>query len=138
MRGSLRLMAGSERPPGDSVGRVRAAPRRLTCIPTDVETEHDPTQIAVIIDASVIGARLATAVKLTPGETVKLALYLADDERGPRPASGKVVRVEPRAKEIADLWMYDVGVEFDEPIDQYAEEIRKLSERQEDLRKKQS
>ena len=86
--------------------------------------------MALISDISTTGARLFSRNRLEVGTEVTLDLYLADEEQ-PRPAEGHVVRSARREDEVADVWQWEIGVTFAEPLTEYAEEIASLCERQE-------
>ena len=106
--------------------------RQLTCIPANLGKAQEADQVALIRDASISGARLFARSEMAIDEPVTLNLYITDDPKVSRPVRGRVVRVERRAREVADVWSWDVGVEFDEPITDYADEIEALCERQRD------
>jgi hypothetical protein len=108
----------------------RSHSRQLTCIPAYFESKADTQDLALIRDVSVSGARLFTRLKVDEGLTVQLHLYLGSETDEPRPVAGHVVRVDRRDPALADLWGWDVGVEFDAPISQYAAEIEQLCQRQ--------
>jgi hypothetical protein len=105
--------------------------RQLTCIPAYFESKRDSQDLALIRDVSVTGARLFTRVKLEPEEAVTLHLYLGAESSPPRKSEGKVVRVERRDPAQADVWAFEVGVLFAEPISAYQAEIDELCKRQE-------
>lgn len=112
----------------------RAASRQLSCIPAHVESSDeskaDTPHLALIHDVSGTGALLFTRSKLELGDEVTLSLYLSPDEKPPRPATGKVVRVQRRDIDRADVWQWEIGVEFRDSIEQYAAEIEELTRRQ--------
>lgn len=115
----------------------RADPRRLTCIPAYVEAEgehqaRDSAHLALIHDASTQGALLLTRSKLGVDEEVSLSLYLRPEQE-PRQTRGRVVRAERRAIDRSDVWQWEIGVRFDEPISEYAEEIEALCRRQREV-----
>lgn len=123
-------MADSERPPDSAQrARLRGTPRRLTCIPATLQREHDAQSVAVILDVSVSGVRVAARTRYDVGESLELGLYFTEDGKIPRAARGRVVRVEERPAEVSDVWRWDVGVEFDAPIQEYEDEIRRFTER---------
>jgi hypothetical protein len=105
--------------------------RQLTCIPVHFESKSDPQDLALIRDVSVSGARLYTRGKLELDETVNLHLYLGLESDEPRKASGRVVRVDRRDLALADIWRWEIGVEFDVAITPYEKEIEALCRRQE-------
>jgi hypothetical protein len=109
----------------------RASARQLTCIPAHFESRTDPQDLALIRDVSTLGARLYTRSKLDIDETVTLHLYLGLETDEPRMASGRVVRVDRRDLALADVWGWEIGVEFDRAITPYEKEIEALCSRQE-------
>jgi len=113
----------------EPVEERRGQPRELTCIPTNVEsTTEDQPWVALIRDISTSGARLFTRVRYEVGEELDFVLYLGSDESASRQAKGKVVRCNLREGD-RDVWVFDVGVEFDPSIEQYAAEISALNQR---------
>lgn len=108
----------------------RSQHRQMTCIPAYIEKDENQTQLALIHDVSTDGALLFTRNKPDIDEPVHLSLYLLAENNVPRPVSGRVVRVEKRAQDRADVWQWEVGVKFDEPISEYADEIEELCRRQ--------
>jgi hypothetical protein len=111
----------------------RSSPRRLTCIPAQLDAKPDSQDIALIRDASVSGARLLTQVKLKLGEQVTVQLYLDPDTDTPRAVKSRVVRAEPCDIKRAGVWVWEIGVEFTESISAYAKEIEDLCKRQQAL-----
>lgn len=109
----------------------RSFSRQLTCIPAHFESRSDPEDLALIRDVSTSGARLYTRAKLELGETVTLHLYLGLPSDDARKASGRVVRVDRRDAALADVWGWEIGVEFDVAITAYEKEIEELCRRQE-------
>jgi hypothetical protein len=109
----------------------RTHSRQLTCIPAYFETKSDSQDLALIRDVSVSGARLYARVKLDADQPVTLHLYLGKESEPPRQVSGRAVRIDRRESSLADVWGWEIGVEFDEPISQYATEIEELCRRQE-------
>jgi hypothetical protein len=105
--------------------------RQLTCIPAYFEARSESQDVALIRDASVTGAKLYTRVKVDLDQAVTLHLYLGGESATPRQATGRVVRVERRDPDQSDVWRWEVGVEFDEPITPYEDEIEELCRRQE-------
>ena len=109
----------------------RAVARQLTCIPAHVELpEAGGSQLALIHDLSIQGALLYTRLELDVGEAVELSLFLSSDDSPARPAAGRVVRCARRPIDRSDVWHWEVGLVFDEPITQYEDEIRQLCDRQ--------
>ncbi|HEX4473518.1 MAG TPA: PilZ domain-containing protein [Polyangiaceae bacterium] len=109
----------------------RSHSRQLTCIPAFFESKRDAQDLALIRDASVSGARLFTRTRLELDEPVNLRLYLGRESDPPRQAIGRVVRAERRDPAQADVWSWEIGVEFSEAIDGYEREIAELCQRQE-------
>jgi hypothetical protein len=109
----------------------RSSSRQLTCIPASFESRRELQDLALICDASTTGARLFTQGELRLGEDVMLELYLGPQSAGPRRVEARVVRVERRPAALADIWTWEIGVEFSEPITAYKTEIEELSRRQE-------
>jgi hypothetical protein len=109
----------------------RASSRQLTCIPAHFESRQDPQDLALIRDVSTTGARLYTRAKVDIDETVTLHLYLGLESDEPRKASGRVVRVDRRDPALADVWGWEIGVEFEAAITPYEKEIEALCRRQE-------
>ncbi|HVU00128.1 MAG TPA: PilZ domain-containing protein [Polyangiaceae bacterium] len=108
----------------------RSFARQLTCIPAYFESEADPQDVALIRDVSTSGARLFTRAKLDLDETLTLHLYLGAETDEPRKTSGRIVRVERRDPDLADVWPWEIGVEFDVAITPYQKEIEELCARQ--------
>jgi hypothetical protein len=119
-------MSDTDKPPSER----RTEPRQLTCIPAYIEATDESPLVALIRDISVAGALLLTRRRLNPGEPLTLSLYLTGEAQNARPARGRVARCEQRGGERADIWPWEAGVQFDEPISQYSDEINVLTERQ--------
>jgi hypothetical protein len=109
----------------------RSFSRQLTCLPAHFQSKSDLQDLALIRDLSASGACLYTRTKLEKDETVTLHLYLGLESDEPRAASGRVVRVDRRELAVADVWGWEVGVEFDVGIAAYENEIEELCRRQE-------
>lgn len=116
----------------DKSDERRRDPRQFSCIPAYVESKNETQHLALIRDVSPGGARLFVRNKLPVDEVVHLSLYLSGKDETPRPASGVVIRCEPRSGP-RDVWQYEIAVEFDTPIDDYADEISELTRRQEEM-----
>jgi hypothetical protein len=108
----------------------RSSSRQLTCIPASFESRRELQDLALICDASTTGARLYTQGEMFLDEPVILELYLGPQSAGPRRVEARVVRVERRPATVADLWGWEIGVEFTEPITAYQSEIEELSRKQ--------
>jgi hypothetical protein len=109
----------------------RSEPRKLTCIPAGFEEDRDRQEhLALIHDVSVHGGTLYTRERLEIGERLDLGMHLDANPDGVRPATARVVHCERRPWENSDFWTWQVGVEFDEPIDKYQDAIEALARRQ--------
>jgi hypothetical protein len=64
------------------------------------------------------------------GDPIQLSLYLSDDMDKVRLAAARVVRSEPLAGDRAEVWHHSAAVQFDEPLDDCAAEIKEIAERQ--------
>ena len=111
----------------------RTHARMLACIPAYLESTRDPQDLALIRDVSVRGARLFTRTSLPNGMAVHLQLYIGGEAEAPKQARGHVVRADRRDVALSDVWSWEVGVEFDSPIEGYEHEIEELSKRQEEI-----
>jgi hypothetical protein len=109
----------------------RSHPRQLTCVPASLESRWSAQDLALIRDASVSGARLFTELRLEPNEEVLLNLFLERDSETPRQARARVVRCEPTDPARADVWTWQIAVEFLESIKGYEKELEELCRRQE-------
>jgi Tfp pilus assembly protein PilZ len=128
----MRAMGPSSEPPsGNGFPERRSEERLISCIPVSLEVP-DNTDLALIRDISRSGAFLLTRTSFEIGEPLSLRLHLVESSDGV-PVKGRVVRVEPHDSLPNDLWHYEIGVQFEEPLDEYAEQIRALSERQAQL-----
>jgi hypothetical protein len=116
-----------------AVNERRTHARLLACIPAYLESTREAHDLALIRDVSVRGARLFTRTRLPPGEPVHLELYISGEGSPPRLASGKVVRSDRRDIAVSDVWSWEVGVEFDAPIEGYEADIEQLSRYQESI-----
>ena len=106
----------------------RSSERRRAFFPAEIESETGETSVAMILDASVTGANFLTSERLTVGQKAKLVLYLSADTSKGRAIEGKVVRVEPTPKDRE--WPFQVGIQFDAPMVEMEDDIKKLSELQ--------
>jgi hypothetical protein len=109
----------------------RVVARRIACIPAYLDSRKDVQELALIRDVSARGARLFTRTLLPNGLAVQLLLYIRGEEAPPTQAGGRVVRSDRRELELSDVWPWEVGVEFDEPLEASQAEIEELSRRQE-------
>lgn len=108
----------------------RESERHFACFPAHIERSGGSMRMALIRDLSVTGALLLTRTRLEVGDDIRLSLYLAEDATRSRPAEGRVIRVEQRTGERADIWHYDVAVRFAEPLLDCEDEIKALEARQ--------
>ena len=111
--------------------------RHFACFPAHLETGEGIQRTALIRDLSVSGALLLTRAKLAIGDTVRLALYLKEG-MDPILTTGRVVREERRAMEVAHPWTKAVAVQFEVPIPEMEEEAIALADRQAALNGKKS
>lgn len=108
----------------------RTDERHFACFPAHIQRAGGSTRMALIRDLSVSGALLLTRQKLAVGDEVILALYLTDDMDKVRRAPAKVVRVEERAVDRAEVWHYTTAVQFDDQLTDCEAEIKDIAERQ--------
>lgn len=120
---------GSE-PPPDSGAERRVDERHFACFPAHILRPSGSTRMALIRDLSVSGALLLTRARLEVGEEVRLSLYLSEEATAPRPAAARVVRVEQRTADRAEVWHHSAAVQFDEPLLDCEAEIKDLADRQ--------
>lgn len=109
----------------------RSEPRKFTCIPAGFEEDGDSREhVALVHDLSAHGATLYVQQQLDIGEHLNLGLHIDPDPNVAHPAKARVVHCERRPWERSDLWPWQAGIAFDEPIDRYQEAIDALTERQ--------
>ena len=111
----------------------RVETRHFACFPAHVQRPGGSTRMALIHDLSVTGALLFTRERLDVGESVRLSLYFTEDMSDERPTSGRVVRVEPRTADRAEVWHHTVAVQFDAPLRDCEAEIAAIAARQREL-----
>lgn len=113
----------------------RGADRHLACFPAYVGSEEEQRQnIALIRDVSVNGALLLTRDKLAVGDKIALSMYVSSDAKAPaHETPAKVVRVEERRPEQADVWPYSAAVKFDRELDHLEKEFKDLEAHQREL-----
>lgn len=126
---------GSERPSIDEQreSERRLATRHFACFPVHIESGEGRKRTAVIRDLSVTGTLLLTRAVLSVGDVVNLSLYLTADTTHPVTATGRVVRFEPRARDLTSIWPNSVAVQFEAPLDAHEEAIRRVAEHQASL-----
>ncbi len=115
-------------PAGDRERRVDE--RHFACFPAHLQKPGGSTRMALIRDLSVSGALLLTRERLAVGDEIGLSLYLHENGEGVRPASARVLRVEPRTADRAEVWHHTVAVQFTEPLGDCEAEIKDLADRQ--------
>jgi hypothetical protein len=113
----------------------REGSRLLACFPAYVERAPGEVHTTLMRDLSTTGVLLLVRLKLEVGDAVKLQLFISSIDEA-RPATGRVVRVEPLADDELGLWARRVAVQFDEPLTMYKAEIVALKEREKRLREK--
>jgi hypothetical protein len=114
-----------------SEGRERRIDERyFACFPAYIQRPGGSDRMGMIRDLSVSGALILTRSRLQVGDPIRLRLYLWEDPDRLKEAAGKVVRVEPRTGERAEVWHRSVAVQFDEPLADCEAEIKALEEHQ--------
>jgi hypothetical protein len=108
----------------------REDPRHFACFPAHIQRPGGSIRMALIRDLSVTGALLLTRERPEVGDDLRLSLYLTDHMDDARAAQGKVVRVETRTADRAEVWHHSVAVQFDEPLYDCEAEIRALEAHQ--------
>jgi hypothetical protein len=108
----------------------REDPRHFACFPAHIQRPGGSIRMALIRDLSVTGALILTRERPAVGDDIRLSLYLTDDMEDPRVAEGKVVRVETRTAERAEVWHQSVAVQFHEPLHDREAEIHALAAHQ--------
>ncbi|MDP9148435.1 MAG: PilZ domain-containing protein [Myxococcota bacterium] len=105
-------------------GDRRGGERYLACFPAALRRPDGEERPSLIRDLSTSGVLLlARTTKLAIGDAVKLRLYIVDDGRKYRVASGHVVRVEGLAAGEAGPWLRRVAVRFVEPLTVQTEDV---------------
>jgi hypothetical protein len=117
----------------DSERERRGDPRHFACFPAHIVRPGGSTRTALIRDLSVSGALLLTRAELKVGERIRLSLYLSEDADDARTASARVVRVEQRTADRAEVWHHSAAVQFDVSLQQWEAEIKALADRQAEL-----
>lgn len=116
----------------------RDAVRRMACFPGLAE-HGDAKVTAMIADLSESGALLLLRYPdWRVGDEVRLELHVSLDDGPPRPANGRVVRVEPLPDQRTSLWTHQVAVEFIEKIALSPAEVESLEKRQEPYGKRRA
>ena len=117
-------------PAPESGSERRENERHFACFPAHILRPGGGTRMALIRDLSVSGALILTRTRLAVGEEVKLSLYLSADSNEARPATGTVIRAEPRTGDRAEVWHHSVAIQFIEPLRDCEAEIKDLAARQ--------
>jgi hypothetical protein len=109
----------------------RRAPRYVACFPAHlIRQAKDGAWLCVTHDLSRTGGLLFTQVKLQPGQTIDLELYLSWDTSNPTRTRGHVVRTARRMQPNT-FWAWDTAIRFDTPIDDAEPQVRTVARRQE-------
>ncbi len=121
-------MTDSPEPADASDDDRRDHNRQLTCVVAEIETE-DKSSLALIRNVSRSGALLYVARQLPVDSPVELAIHTTADPRGKKiHATGTIVRRKALDIERTDLWHWEIGVQFDEPIAANDEELETLAQ----------
>jgi PilZ domain-containing protein len=91
----------------------------VACFPTFVEKSDTSKAAAMIADFAEGGMRLLVRhPEWEVGDELNLELHLSLklDMGNPRPAKGRVLRIEELPDDRAALWTHTVAVQFEEPI----------------------
>jgi len=89
----------------------RGDSRRPSSIPAGIDGARDLKHVALIQNVSRTGALLSTRFSCEVGRELTLNIHATRRDLGHN-VRARVVRVERRAPEHAQLWKYDVGVKF--------------------------
>ena len=116
-------------PPSEGRER-RVDPRHFACFPANIKRPGGSDRMGLIHDLSVSGALILTRSRLQVGDPIHLSLFLWEDTARVKEAKGRVVRVEPRTGERAEIWHRSVAVQFDEPLADCHAEIKALADHQ--------
>jgi hypothetical protein len=108
----------------------REDPRHFACFPAHMQRTGGSIRMALIRDLSVTGALLLTRERPVVGDDIRLSLYLTEGMEEPRIAEGKVVRVETRTADRAEVWYHSVAVHFHDALYDCETEIRELAAHQ--------
>ena len=66
-------------------------------------------------DASAVGFMVFTNAKLTPGQGVRIRVFLPSPGAEPKVVTGRVVRCETMSRAECDLWSEKVAIALDQP-----------------------
>jgi PilZ domain len=109
----------------------RIGVRHFACFPAHVEKPDGAKRTAMIHDLSISGALLVVRTRLNVDDRVWLQLYVNGDPDSPtRATPARVVRIEPLEPKAVGPWTHRVGVQFDEPLTDFQDEIKALEARQ--------
>jgi hypothetical protein len=108
----------------------REDPRHFACFPAHFQRPGGSIRMALIRDLSVTGALLLTRERPEVGDDIKLSLDLTEGMEDARVVQGRVVRVESRTADRAEVWHHSVAVHFDEPLYDCESEIREIEANQ--------
>jgi|HubBroStandDraft_4_1064222.scaffolds.fasta_scaffold537361_1 hypothetical protein len=121
----------SDRDSSTDEGRERRVDERhFACFPANLKRPGGSDRMGLIRDLSVSGALILTRSRLQVGDPIHLSLYLWEDPERVKETRGRVVRVEPRTGERAEIWHRSVAVQFDEPLADCEAEIKALADHQ--------
>ena len=105
----------------------RAHDRRLVCAVAEVESD-DKASLALIRNISDSGALLLATRCLDVGEPLDLVIHTSSDPDGKKiTTKGSVVRREAMDPDRTDLWRWQLGVEFDEALTGFDEELAAIT-----------
>ncbi len=114
---------------GESADDRREHVRRLVCVVAEVETA-DKSALALIRNVSTSGALLFAARDLEVDARVELLIHTSSDPSAAKiHTSGTVVRRVALDPGRSDLWRWEIGVHFDEPLAGRDEELERISQR---------
>jgi hypothetical protein len=124
-------MSDTNAPPPPSEGRDRRLDERhFACFPAYLKRPGGSERMGLIHDLSVSGALILTRSRLKVGDPIHLSLYLWEDTERVKEAEARVVRVEERSGERAEIWHRSVAVQFDAPLAECEAEIKALADHQ--------
>lgn len=119
-------MADSEKPESSGSNR-REHERRITCVVGEVETK-DKSSLALIRNVSKSGALLFSARAFDVDSPIDLVIHTSVEPDALKiSTSGTVVRCERLDPSRTDMWLCELGVHFDEPLDAEEEELAAIT-----------
>jgi len=111
----------------------RAGERHLACFPAYLEPESREPRLALIRDISTTGALLLTQTAHQPDEKLALKLYVDGDPNKPRVVRAKVIRFSRCSFDRADVWPYNIAVQFEESLGDLQQQVEALAAKQREL-----